>query len=130
MLRRTHTYAALLVVVFLGCLDKKEEMPSDDPDALAMRQLVQSMRDKATRSEQEFANMFVDGDGPIEHLEKFQRMIFSVLATPRVNGNTAVLKIEVIDDRDVAHEMNWEFEKTMGSWKIKNAPLPADATSP
>jgi len=87
--------------------------------------LIIEVADTASRGKKAFATLFADGvTVPDSDRKKYANYGFSV-DSATADGNTAHLKILVVDiDGNDKGTVNWVAVKQGDKWKLKEAPLP------
>jgi hypothetical protein len=102
-----------------GC--GKKAGPITDGADIASR--VSSAADAA--SSQSFTNSFVPEAFPTdEDRARFASFSFAPIGKPKIEGDTATIKVRVSKESAEVGQVEWTFVRQENLWKIKSAPLP------
>ena len=116
---------ALLVVAGCGG-GTSEGGPGEFPEEKQITNgLIINLPGAAADSQEQFAEMFLEGSAPSEEdRAKYAELEFKA-ASVNFSGDTATVEVEVKDLQGNAKgTVTWEAAKAKNDWRLKSAPLP------
>jgi hypothetical protein len=117
-------------IIFVAGCSRGQAVTSGPPegDVAVLRNLVTRMPDESVEA-RTFRAAFAKGETvpPESERARFGRLYFDPVGDPKVEGDTASVKVSVRDDEAPAPlgQVDWTFVKEGEQWKLKSAPLPA-----